>query len=354
MLPFKDLKVVELASVLAGPTVGLFFAELGADVLKVENATTGGDVTRNWKTPNEKGAISSYYSAANWNKKVVFKNLKNQQDRAFVLNQLKEADILISNFKAGDAEKFGFSYPQLKNDFPQLIVGEIGGFAKNKTRVAYDVVLQAESGFMSMNGSPDSGPLKMPVAMMDLLAAHQLKEGLLVALIQKAKTTKGCCVHVTLQEAGIASLANQASNYLMNGHIAKPMGSLHPNIAPYGETLECKNNEQVVLAIGSDTQFAKLCKHLNKEMLAKDSRFTTNQLRLVNRDVLFQELSQLFALQKRKDLLEKLHQDHVPAAAIKTIDQVFQETSAQDMVLEETIENTQTKRVKTVAFKITD
>jgi len=352
MQPFTGLKVIELASVLAGPTVGLFFAELGADVIKIENKTTGGDVTRNWKTPNETGGVSAYYSSANWNKTILFKNLKEEQDRSDILDLLKSTDIIITNFKYGDAEKFGFDYNQLKTKLPKLIVGEIGGFSIDKKRVAYDVVLQAETGFMSMNGTPESGPVKMPVAMMDLLAAHQLKEGLLVALLQRGKTERGSNVIVTLEDAGIASLANQASNYLMNRTIAKPIGSLHPNIAPYGDTFICLDDEPIVLAIGSDVQFAKLCNHLGKNKLATDIRFLDNQSRLVNRKELQKELSVLLAIVDRDSFLKELHEDNVPAAAIKNLKEVLDGQAGQNLILEENIDKTLTKRVKTVAFTI--
>jgi crotonobetainyl-CoA:carnitine CoA-transferase CaiB-like acyl-CoA transferase len=278
--------------------------------------------------------------------------LKDVQDRDEILDLLKTTDILITNFKYGDAEKLGFDYSKLKKQFPKLIVGEIGGFSLNKERVAYDVVLQAETGFMSMNGTAESGPVKMPVAMMDLLAAHQLKEGLLVALLQKGKTGVGSNVIVTLEDAGIASLANQASNYLMNGNVAQRIGSLHPNIAPYGDAFICRENKPIVLAIGSDAQFTKLCAHLGNEALAEDPRFENNQARLANRAELQKILSTLFSTVDRDKFLTVLHKDHVPAAAVKDLKEVLDSEVGQNLVLEETIENTLTKRVKTVAFKI--
>ncbi|MCT4623902.1 MAG: CoA transferase [Schleiferiaceae bacterium] len=352
MNPIKDLKVVELASVLAGPTVGTFFAELGAKVIKFENKTIGGDVTRNWKTQGEGNGISAYYSAANFNKQVVFANLKDEEDRKMVLSHLESADILITNFKYGDNEKLGFDYNTLKKKFPKLIVGEVRGFANDKERVAYDVVLQAETGFMSMNGTPTSGPIKMPVAMMDLLAAHQLKEGLLVALLQREKTKKGSLVYTTLEESGIATLANQASNFLMNGKVAQPIGSLHPNIAPYGETFTCKDKQQVVLAIGSDRQFQLLCEIAGNTQLAFDSHFKTNPDRVTNRAVLQQKLSNLISQLNSQELLQKCHSLHVPVAAVKTIDQVLNSETGKEMILEELIEETKTRRVKTIAFNI--
>jgi len=352
MKPFSGLKVVELASVLAGPTVGLFFAELGAEVIKIENKTTGGDVTRNWKVEGETGKISAYYSAANWGKKSVFLNLKDSPDKLEVFKLLANADILITNFKYGDDVKFGLDYKSLKEKFPKLIVGEISGFAEQKSRVAYDVVLQAETGFMSMNGTPESGPVKMPVALMDLLAAHQLKEGLLVALLQLGKTKKGCCVSVSLEEAALASLANQASNYLMARKVAQPMGSLHPNISPYGDVFKCVNQLEILLAVGSDTQFVKLCEILNIAETATDIKFSTNANRVKNRGELQKILAPEFLRFNRDELLENLIRNQVPAAAIKTLDQVLTSATAKKMILKETIEGTQTQRLQTVAFKI--
>ncbi len=352
MTAFRGLKVVELASVLAGPTVGLFFSELGAEVIKIENKTTNGDVTRNWKVSGETGNISAYFSAANWHKKSIFLNLKNPKDKTKVFQLLEDADILIVNFKNGDDLKFGLDYESLKVKFPKLIVGEINGFAEQKNRVAYDVVLQAETGFMSMNGTPTSGPIKMPVAFMDLLAAHQLKEGLLVALIRFGKTQKGCRVCVTLEESALASLANQASNYLMAGKVAQLQGSLHPNISPYGDVFTCSQNQRILLAVGSDTQFAKLCEILGIAETATNSKFRTNAQRVIHREELHTLLAQRFLLFNQKKLLETFHENKVPAAAIKSLDEVLNSATAKNMILEETIEGTPTQRLKTVAFKI--
>jgi crotonobetainyl-CoA:carnitine CoA-transferase CaiB-like acyl-CoA transferase len=244
---FKDLKVVELANVLAGPAVGLFFAELGAHVVKVENKLTDGDVTRSWKIPSENKNTSSsaYFASVNWNKTSIFVDLRDTADRQQVMELIKDADIVISNYKPGDDEKLQMGYEQLKKINPRLIYAHISGFANASSRTAYDLILQAETGFMYMNGTPESGPLKMPVALIDILAAHQLKEGILIALIKRLQTGKGSRVSASLEHAAIASLANQASNWLMTGYNHQPSGSLHPNIAPYGElftTADSKKN----------------------------------------------------------------------------------------------------------------
>ena len=244
----ENLKIVELASVLAGPAVGLFFAESGAEVVKIENQRTGGDVTRSWKLAKESKTtpVSAYFSSVNWGKKHLLLDYKDATDFEEVLNYIRQADVVIANFKAGDAEKFGLDYTALKAVNPQLIYGAITGFDHATDRVAYDVVLQAEAGYMFMNGQADGPPTKMPLALIDVLAAHQLKEGLLVALLERIQTGKGAYVEASLERTAIASLTNQASNWLMAQHLPQRIGSLHPNIAPYGETFLCADDKYLV------------------------------------------------------------------------------------------------------------
>src|SRR6201993_899976 len=285
----KDLKVVELASVLAGPSAGLFFAELGAEVIKIENKKTGGDVTRSWKLPEEdkNSTLSAYFLSVNFLKKHLFLDLNLEKDYKKCILQIKNADVIIVNYKRGDDKKLKLDYVTLKKINPTLIYAGINGFSETDERVAYDLILQAESGFMSMNGTKESGPLKMPVAMIDLLAAHHLKEAILLAILKKQKTKKGSCVSVSLFDVAVASLANQATNWLVAKHIPQPTGSLHPNIAPYGEIFKTKDNHTVTFAIGSDGQFAQLCKSLQISKISGDKNYVSNQLRVINRKKLF-------------------------------------------------------------------
>jgi crotonobetainyl-CoA:carnitine CoA-transferase CaiB-like acyl-CoA transferase len=234
---FKNLKVVELASVLAGPLTGTFFAELGAKVVKIENKLTQGDVTRTWKLPTEskENSVSAYYSAANYSKESLFLNVKDSSDYELLIEHIKDADIVISNYKPSTARKLKLDYKDLKPYNPSLIYAELTGFGGDDSRPAFDVVLQAETGFMYMNGEPHRNPVKMPVALIDVLAAHHMKEAILCALINKLKTGEGQHISMSLYECALASLANQATNWLMEGHIPQPMGTQHPNIAPYGD-----------------------------------------------------------------------------------------------------------------------
>jgi crotonobetainyl-CoA:carnitine CoA-transferase CaiB-like acyl-CoA transferase len=345
----KQLKVIELATVLAGPSVGMFFAELGATVIKVENPNNP-DVTRSWKLPNEKGAISAYFSSVNYGKDFIQLDLTDQQDCAELDTLLADTDILLTNFKYGGAAKFNLDFERLHHQFPKLIIGQISGFKSNPKRTAFDVVVQAETGWMHMNGTPDSGPVKMPVALMDVLAAHHLKEGLLLALLERSSTGRGKFVEVTLEEAGIASLANQASNYLMANHIPKPIGSQHPNIAPYGDTFTCADGKALVLAVGNNRQFNKLISILQADENRAIADFSTNQKRVQKRGELVDFLAPYFNQFSRDELLHQLIEEGVPAGAIRPLNEVFENPIAKKMVLHETINGEETSRVKTVLF----
>ena len=350
----KNIKVIELASVLAGPAVGMFFAELGATVIKIENQKTAGDITRTWRLPSEDAAapISAYYASVNWQKKVMMLDLTDEKDKAILYEELKDTDILIANYRAASAQKLGVDYESLRQLKPDLIYGNITGFGEDSNRVAFDVVLQAESGFMYMNGQAESPATKMPVALIDILAAHQLKEGLLLALLQRAKTGEGAYVSVSLLEAAIASLANQATNWLMAGHIASRIGSKHPNIAPYGEIFITQDDKQIVLAIGNDKQFAQLCTLLNAEHLIVDSRFQHNVDRVKNRQVLEGLMQTAIGRFDADYLLKEALVRAIPLGQIRNMQEVFELPEAEAMVLEEEIDGQLTKRVRTIGFYI--
>ena len=331
---FKDLKVVELASVLAGPSVGLFFAELGAEVVKIENEKTGGDVTRSWKLPEEdkNSNTSAYFLSVNSHKKHLFLDLNKESDYKKCIAQIKNADIVILNYKKGDDKKLKLDYNTLKKINPKVIYACINGFSETDERVAYDLILQAESGFMSMNGTLESGPLKMPVALIDILAAHQLKEAILIALLKRAKTKKGSLVSISLFDAAVSSLANQATNWLIAKHLPQRTGSLHPNIAPYGEIFPTKDKHLVTFAIGSDSQFKKLCVLLNISQLAANKNYLTNQLRVKNRKKLFEILEKEVKIKTLTYLQKESTKTGVPFAKIRNLKEVFELPEAKKLL----------------------
>ncbi len=351
-LPFADLKIIDLSTVLAGPSVGTFFAELGAQVLKIEHPKNA-DVTRSWKLASEDASesVSAYFSSVNYGKTYLSLDLKNEKDYATFIDHVQNADILLSNFKKGDDEKLNVTDEQLRSINPSLIIGKITGFGNESDRVAYDLILQAETGFMSMNGTSTSGPVKMPVALIDVLAAHHLKEGLLIALLQRNQSNEIKTVSVSLYDAAICSLANQASNYLMEQHIPQRIGSLHPNIAPYGEIFSTKSNDLVTFAIGSNQHFEKLCSFLRCEDLITDDRFKENKDRVKNRMQLFEYLQEKIKFLETEMLLQEMHQRFVPAGEIKNLQAVFQEQAAQNLIRTETINGKETKRITSIGFQ---
>jgi crotonobetainyl-CoA:carnitine CoA-transferase CaiB-like acyl-CoA transferase len=335
MQSFNKLKVIELASVLAGPAVGQFFAELGAAVIKIENEKSGGDVTRTWRSPGEKtDDRSAYFSCVNWGKKSVALDLMAASDRQKLYSLASGADIVIASFKPGDAEKLGVDFETLRRINPRLIYAEITGYGSSDKRVGYDAVIQAESGFMSMNGSPDGPALKMPVALVDVLAAHQLKEGVLVALIERGLSGKGCKVEVSLFDAAIASLANQASNWLVAGNSPSRQGSLHPNIAPYGEVLTTRDGKQFLLAIGNDKQFASLLDLLGLRPFMTDQRFATNENRVKHRIELEALLSEKASRFEASTLVVELQKRKIPAGMIMDVQDALQSPQAEKLVIE--------------------
>ena len=223
------------------------------------------------------------------------------------------------------------------------------GYKEDK-RAAYDVVLQAETGFMSMNGDAEGMPTKIPLAIIDMFAAHQLKQGLLVALLKG--DNRAVHVRVTLEEAALAALANQASNYLMTGRVPVRMGSLHPNIAPYGEILRTHDNHLMVLAIGNDQQFTDFCNILDLNELAGDLKYNSNKTRVLNRLELIELLQSAAQNFEFEDLFAACKQRKVPVGKVNNLDTVLSGSVAQNMILSEEIDGIETQRMKTAAFTI--
>ena len=351
--PFSDLIVVELAGVLAGPSAGLFFAELGATVIKIENPKTGGDVTRSWKlqSENKEDKTSAYFWSINSGKEILFLDLLLDNDLQQFYNLIKTADILISNYKLGDDIKLKVDYSSLKKLNPTLIYASINGFGHESPRTAYDLILQAESGFMFMNGEKNASPLKMPVALIDILAGHQLKEAILIALLNKYKTNQGSHITVSLFDTAIASLANQATNWLIAHHLPIAQGSLHPNIAPYGEIFKTKDNHQITFAIGSDKQFKQLCEILNIQVILE---YSTNQLRVANRFSLFDLLNEKIKQLDFEILFNNCLQNDIPIGKIRNLKEVFELPEAQHLINTFSYQNNTICNVKSVAFKFNE
>ena len=346
MTCFENIKIVELASVLAGPLVGSFFSELGADVIKVENKRTNGDVTRTWRNMKESSdsKISSYYASANFNKKVEFLDFTNQTDRAQLQKLISEADIVISNFQKRVGEKFLIDPYSITEEFPNLIFAQLDAFSYNDPRPAYDMVMQAETGYISMCGEEDN-LAKIPVAMMDVLAAHHMKEAILVALLEKSRTNRGGIVFTSLYNAALSALVNQATNFLNEGLVAQPIGTRHPNIAPYGDIVSTKDGKKVLLAIGSNAQFEDLLRVLGLTGILEF--YQTNDLRLQNRERLMEKLNAATSKIGFEKLITLLKSKGLPYGIINDIATALSSDQARIMI----IQNTKDKRsLKHLAF----
>ncbi|MCC2546786.1 CoA transferase [Hymenobacter sp. BT175] len=352
-LPMAGLLVLELASVLAGPQVGQFFAELGATVLKVE--PPAGDVTRTWKTAAEPADTdqSAYFSSANWGKKSLVLDLTTPAGLAAVHELAARADVVVASYKPGDAEKLGVDYAALSALNARLIYGHLTGYGADSPRAGYDAVLQAEAGFMFLNGSPGTPPLKMPVALVDLLAAHQLKEALLTALYRRERTGRGAYVQVSLLGSALASLANQAASWLVTGRDPQPLGSAHPSIVPYGTVYTAADGQALVLAVGSDRQFAQLCTALDRAEWAGEVRFKTNAARVQHRNDLEALLQARIGEVSGVELLAELERKAVPAGAVRSVAGALGQPGAEAMLLPATPDFPY-PGLRTVAFHSSD
>ena len=261
------------------------------------------------------------------------------------MEEIKNSDVIICNIKKESLIKWGLDFDTVKKINTSIIYAEITGF-RNSNRVAYDVVLQAESGYISMNGTEKGELCKLPVAFIDLFAAHQIKEGILVAMLMQRNKLEPLKVSVSLYDAAISSLANQATNWLMAKQIPKPPGMCHPNIAPYGEIFICKDGKKLILAVGSDKQFQKLCELLQIDQVLENENYRTNQSRVKNRKKLQATLAEVIGKCFSDELLKQLIQQNIPAGLIRTVDEVFSSNEAKARIIESEKEGKSMRSVK--------
>lgn len=325
MTPLEGLKVVELARILAGPWIGQSLADLGAEVIKVESPD--GDDTRKWGPPfieREGDRSAAYYYSANRGKSCVTADFRTEEGRQTVIDLVRDADILIENFKVGGLAKYGLDYASLSKINPRLIYCSVTGFGQDgpyAPRAGYDFLLQGMSGLMSITGEPDGQPQKVGVAITDIVTGLYGSIGILAAVEQRHRTGRGQHLDMSLMDCATALLANQAMNYLATGESPRRLGNYHPNIAPY--QVMAVQDGHVILAVGNDGQFQRLCQVLKLADVAEDPRFQTNQLRVDNREALTMRLEQALSGWAQAELLQALEAATVPAGPINTIGQAF-------------------------------
>ena len=318
------LKVIDLSRVLGGPYCGQMLADHGAEVIKIEPPQ--GDETRLWGPPFDDEGISAYYAGINRNKRNVALDLTKPKGRAVLLKLLESADVLIENFKAGTMEKWGIGYEDvLSKKFPRLVHARVTGFGSDGPMGAYpgyDAMVQAWAGLVSVNGAPDSGPVRIGVPVVDLSTGMNACMGILMALFERSNSGKGQFVDATLYDSAIALHQPHAPNYLMGGVKPKLFGNSHGNLAPYANFPTKGRN--IVIGAGNDAQFRKLTQMLGKPDMADDPRFKTNKDRLANKAAMEAELAALTKDRDGESFAEELMLAGVPSGAVLEVPDVLE------------------------------
>jgi crotonobetainyl-CoA:carnitine CoA-transferase CaiB-like acyl-CoA transferase len=316
--PLSGVTVLDLSRVLAGPYCTMLAADMGARVIKIEHPI-GGDDTRAWGPPFQNGE-SAYYLSINRNKESVALNFKAPEGRAVLDALIAKADVVVENFRPGTLDAMGLGYRDLATKHPRLIYVSISGYGQTGPRRAeagYDAVAQGESGLMSITGQPDRPAVRVGVAIADLAAGMFAFQGLLLALVARAQTARGQLVDVGLLDAVTGLLTYQTARYFATGEAPERTGNKHMTIAPY-ETFETKDGV-LVLAVGNDTQWQRLCRTLGLDALAGDARFTTNDGRVRHSDALRPALDAVFASRSLVPLIAQLRDAGVPCGAVRDI-----------------------------------
>ncbi|MGO2807612.1 MAG: CaiB/BaiF CoA transferase family protein [Glutamicibacter arilaitensis] len=279
--PLEGVKVIDLSRILAGPLCTMTLADFGAEVLKVENGA--GDETRSWKPPVNAQGISTYYWSVNRNKQAIIADFADATDLQALRELIRDADVLVENFRHGVLAKFGLDYQSLLELNPKLVYCSISGFGEKQGAAlpGFDLLVQAVGGLMSITGEPEGTPSKVGVALVDVLAAQNAVTGILLALRERDASGQGQRVSVNLLHSLLAGLTNQSSSTLATGKSPARMGNAHPSIAPY-ETFAVQDGV-VAIAVGNDRQFAALARELGQPELADDPRFSSNSARVAHR-----------------------------------------------------------------------
>ncbi len=335
----SHIRVLDLSRILAGPWAGQMLADLGAEVIKVERPKRGDD-TRHWGPPWLKGPEdnetdeAAYFLCVNRGKKSITIDITHPDGQALIKKLAAKSDILLENYKVGGLAQYGLDYASLHTLNPKLIYCSITGFGQTgpyKNRAGYDFLIQGMGGLMSVTGDPDEvpggGPQKVGVALADILTGLYASNACMAALAYREQTGKGQHIDLALLDVQVASLANQASNYLISGDTPQRLGNAHPNIVPYQSFASADGH--FILAVGNDAQFSRLCDCLNQPQLKRDERFTTNSARVKNRETLIPLLVTLFAARPSEYWMSALEKVGVPCGPINTIDQVFQDPQVQ-------------------------
>jgi crotonobetainyl-CoA:carnitine CoA-transferase CaiB-like acyl-CoA transferase len=318
------LRILDFSRVLAGPFATMMLADFGAEVTKVERPGVG-DETRAWGPPYDERGEATYYQSVNRNKDSVAIDMSSEAGLEELRRRARDADVLVENFRPGLMADKGLDYAILRAENPRLIYCSVTGFGSGEGGAAlpgYDLLIQALGGLMGITGAPEGEPMKVGVALVDVLAGLFATVGILVALRAREETGEGQLVEVDLYSALLAAMVNQGSAYTLAGVVPERLGNRHPSISPY--EVFATGEGDLVLAVGNDRQFATLCDELGEAGLASDPRFATNPDRVANRDALGVELERLLAARPAAEWASALLARRVPAGQVNDLGAAFE------------------------------
>ena len=326
-LPLSEIVVLDLTNVLSGPFATQILSDMGAEVIKIEKP--GGDDSRNFG-PFIKGK-SSYFISLNRGKKSIVLDLKKKRENTYFKKLLSQSDILIDNFKPGTIEKFGFTSDYLSNKYPKLIQTKISGFGETgpmQSLPAYDVIVQAMGGMMSITGNNKNELCRVGSSIGDITAGLYAVIGILLQLINRNKTKLGSRLDLSMLDCQVAILENAISRYSVEKTIPEPLGTDHPSITPFGafKTL----NGLIVIAIGNDKMFSRFCQIIGSEKLAKNKLFVDNNLRNKNLSVLRKKIENVLKKKKKEFWIKRFQKNHIPCSKINTIKDLFNNKQIKD------------------------
>jgi crotonobetainyl-CoA:carnitine CoA-transferase CaiB-like acyl-CoA transferase len=324
-LMLNGTKVLDLSRILAGPLCTMMLGDLGADIIKVERPE-GGDDTRGWGPPFDARGESAYYLSTNRNKLSVALDLDAATDRAVLERLIAGADVVVDNFRVGALERRGLDPEAFRRRHPALIWCTITGFGPESSRPGYDFVTQAECGWMAITGEPDGDPMKVGVALADIVAGKDAAFAILAALVARHRTREGRRLFISLVDSACAALMNVAQNVLVSGRDASRWGNAHPNLVPY--QLFRAADRALVVAVGSDAQWAACVSALGLDALASDATLATNAGRLGQRERIIKEFSSKLRQEPAAVWQERLARVGVPTGVVKRVDEVLAEIDA--------------------------
>jgi len=340
--PLAGLRVLDLSRILAGPSATMLMADMGAHITKIERPRSGDDTRRYappylQKGPEQDSDISAYFASCNRNKHSVALNFTTGEGQQVVRHLLQESQVLVENFKTGTLDKYGLGHKQLREEFPGLIYCSITGFGNTgpyKDRPAYDMLIQAMGGSMSITGVPDGEPMKMGLSMFDLTAGLHAVIGILAALRHKSQTGIGQHVDISMLDVSIALLQNQGMNFLAKKQRQARVGNSHPNVVPY--QVMPSRDDYFILTASNDEQFEKFCKVAAAEELLQDGRFRTMKARVVNRVEVTERLNEITGGHTTNWWLQELEKAGVGCAPILHLDEVFADPQvrSRDMMIQ--------------------